>query len=96
MELLGEWVMRNLVSVRLKKVLLLVRWFSMVTRLKWKLDSFRLDIVLILTLDRCIVCAERTIGLEITLDAPDGSPRQVGHVESRFGPFGDSVSVGAI
>jgi hypothetical protein len=45
--------------------------------------------------DRCTVCAKRTIGLEITLDMPDGSPRCVGHVESHFGPFGDSVSVGA-
>jgi hypothetical protein len=34
-----------------------------------------LEIVLILTQDRCTVCAERTIGLEIVLDAPDGSPR---------------------
>ena len=25
--------------------------------------------------DRCTVCAKRTIGLEIILDAPDGSPR---------------------
>jgi hypothetical protein len=25
--------------------------------------------------DRCTVCAERTIGLEIILDAPDGTPR---------------------
>jgi hypothetical protein len=33
---------------------------------------------------------------EIILDAPDGSPRRVGHVESCFGPFGDSVSVGVI
>jgi hypothetical protein len=30
------------------------------------------------------------------LNALDGSHRRVGHVESRFGPFGDSVSVGAI
>jgi hypothetical protein len=52
--------------------------------------------VLILTQDRCAVCVERTIGSEIVLDAPDGSPRRVGHVESCFGPFGDSVSVGAI
>jgi hypothetical protein len=44
-------------------------------RLKWKLDSFRLDIVLILTLDRCIVCAERTMGLEIVLDTPNVTPR---------------------
>jgi hypothetical protein len=34
-----------------------------------------LEIVLILTQDRCTVCAERTIGLEIMLDRPNGSPR---------------------
>jgi hypothetical protein len=33
-----------------------------------------LDIVLTLTQDRCTVCAERRIGSEIVLDAPDGSP----------------------
>ena len=33
------------------------------------------DIVLILTQDRCMVCAKRTISLEIILDAPDGTPR---------------------
>ena len=32
-------------------------------------------VVLILTQDRCTVCAERTIGLDVVLDAPDGSPR---------------------
>jgi hypothetical protein len=31
--------------------------------------------VLILTQDRCTVCAEYTIGSEISLDAPDGTPR---------------------
>jgi hypothetical protein len=46
--------------------------------------------------DNCVVCAKLTIGSEIVLNGPDGSPRRVGHVESRFGPFGDSVSVGAI
>jgi hypothetical protein len=39
------------------------------------LDSFRLEITLILTQDRCTVCAERTIGSYIVLDAPDGTPR---------------------
>ena len=34
-----------------------------------------LDIVLILTQDRCTVCIKRTIGSEIILDAPDGTPR---------------------
>ena len=28
-----------------------------------------------LNADRCMVCAERTIGSEIILDAPDGTPR---------------------
>jgi hypothetical protein len=51
------------------------RPFSMVTRLKWKLVLVRLEIVLILIQDRSTVCAERTIGLEIVLDAPDGTPR---------------------
>jgi hypothetical protein len=31
--------------------------------------------MLILTQDRCMVCVERTIGLEIILDAPDGTAR---------------------
>ena len=30
--------------------------------LKWKLVSVRLEIVLILTQDRCMVCVEHTIG----------------------------------
>jgi len=53
------------------------------------------DIVLILTQDRCTVCVERTIGSKIILDAPDRLLGDVGHVESLFFPFGDSVSVGA-
>ena len=28
-----------------------------------------------LTQDRCTICVECTIGLEIILDAPDGTPR---------------------
>jgi hypothetical protein len=50
MELLGEWVMWNLVSVHLETMLLLGQY-------------------------RCMVCAEHTIGSEIILDAPDGSPK---------------------
>ena len=45
------------------------------TTLKWKLVSVLLEIVLILSQDRCMVCVEHTIGLEIILDAPDGTPR---------------------
>jgi hypothetical protein len=39
------------------------------------LVSVYLEMVLILMQDRCMVCAERTIGLQIVLDAPDGTPR---------------------
>ena len=45
------------------------------TRLKWKLDSVCLEIVLILTQDRFTVFAECIIGSEVVLDAPDGTPR---------------------
>ena len=64
-------------------------------RLKWKPVSVHLEVVLILTRDRCTVCAKRTIGSEIVLDAPDVILGDVGPVESRFHAFGDSVSVGA-
>jgi uncharacterized protein with PIN domain len=66
-----------------------------VTRLKWKLVLVCLEIVLILTQDRCTVCAKRTIGLAIILDARDETLGDLGHVESRFGTFRDGVSVEA-
>ena len=48
------------------------------TRLNWNLVSVRLDIVLVLVQDRCMVCAKRTIGSEIILHVPDGAPRRRG------------------
>ena len=47
----------------------------MVTWVMWNLTSFSLDIVLVSVQDRCTVCAKHTIGSEIILDAPDGTPR---------------------
>jgi hypothetical protein len=44
-------------------------------RLKWKLILVRLEIVPIFVQDRCMVCAERSVGSKIILDAPDGTPR---------------------
>ena len=64
------------------------------TSLKWKLVSVHLEIVQLLTQDLFTVCAEHTIGSKIGLDAADGTLGDVGQVESCFGPFGDSVSVG--
>jgi hypothetical protein len=68
MELLGDGVMRNLVSVCLEIVLLSVQ-------------------------DRCMVCAERTIGLDwMHLMVLFGDEAQV---EARFGLFGDSPNFDA-
>ena len=59
------------------------------------LVSVHLERVLILTKDRCTVCVEYTIGLEIILEHPMDLLGDVGHVESRFSLFGDTVSVDA-
>jgi hypothetical protein len=40
----------------------------------WNPVSFHSEIVLVSEQDRCKVCAKRTIGSEIDLDAPDGTP----------------------
>jgi hypothetical protein len=48
------------------------RWNSQVTRLKWKLVSVHLETVLVLVQEWCKIC---TVGSEIVLDAPDGTPR---------------------
>ena len=45
------------------------------TRLKWKLDLVQLEIVLILTQDRCKVYAECNKCLEVILDTPDRTRR---------------------
>jgi hypothetical protein len=60
-----------------------------------ELCSVRLKIVLILAQNRCMVCTKYTIGSQIVYDAPDGLVCDMGRVESRFSPFGDSVSVSA-
>ena len=42
---------------------------------KWNLDSVRLVAVLESVQNRCTVCAKRTIGSDIVLDAHDGTLR---------------------
>jgi hypothetical protein len=50
-------------------------WHSWVKRLKWNLGLVYLEIVLVLMQDRCMLCMEHTICLEINMDAPDETPR---------------------
>ena len=35
----------------------------------------QMEIVLVLTEDRCMVCVKQTLSPEIILDVPDGTPR---------------------
>jgi hypothetical protein len=46
-----------------------------VTWVMWNFVSVCLETVLVSVQDRCMVCAKRTIGSEIILNAPDGTPR---------------------
>jgi hypothetical protein len=41
----------------------------------WNLISIRSMIVLVSEQDKCMICTNRTIGLEIILGAPDSTPR---------------------
>ena len=68
---------------RLRNYFGCTRWYSLVMKLECKLVSVHLEIVLILTHDRCMVCAESTIGCEIILAHPMELLGDVGHVESR-------------
>jgi hypothetical protein len=61
----------------------------------WNLISDHLETVLVSVHDRCMVCAERTMSLKIILDTHEEQLGDMGHVESHFDPFGDSVSIGA-
>ena len=61
----------------------------------WNLILVYLETVFASVPYMCTVCVKRTIGSEIGLDTADGTLGDVGQVESCFGPFGDSVSVGA-
>jgi hypothetical protein len=49
--------------------------------------------VLILTQDRCTVCAKCTICFVIVLDAPMVLQGDEAQVEARFDPFGDSTNL---
>jgi hypothetical protein len=66
-----------------------------VTWVVWNLVSVHLEIALVSAQDRCTVCTEHTIGIEIVLDALDRILGDEAQVEARFGLFGDSVTLDA-
>ena len=59
-------------------------WYSKVTKLNWKLISVLLEIVLILTQDRCTVLRRTYHRLRNRLHAPNELLGDVCHVESRL------------
>jgi hypothetical protein len=62
-------------NYKLKNCFRHTRWNCSVTWAMWYLISVYLLVVLIWTQYWSTVCAQRTIGSEIILDAPDGTPR---------------------
>ena len=56
---------------------------------------FRLETMLVSVQDRSMVCARRTIGSEIVLDAPDGTTSNEALVEAHYGPLGDCANLDA-
>ena len=57
--------------------------------------SVRLEMVLVLVQDRCVVCAKHTIGPETVLDAPMVLLGDEAQVQARFGLCRDSTSLDA-
>jgi hypothetical protein len=60
---------------RLKNSFEHTRWTSYMTWVVWNLILVRLETALVSVQDRCTVSVKCTIGSEIILDAPDGTPR---------------------
>jgi hypothetical protein len=61
----------------------------------WNLILVRLETVLVLVQDRCMVYAKRTIGTEIILDAVMVLLGDEAQVEACFSLFGDSANLDA-
>ena len=59
----------------------------------WNLVSIRLEIVLVLVQDRCMVYARRTMRSKIILDTMMELLCIKAQVDARFGLFGDSAKL---
>ena len=61
----------------------------------WNLVSVRLERVIVLVQDRCMVCTKHTIGLDIVFNAPMVVLGDEAQLEARFSPCGDSANLDA-
>ena len=65
------------------------------TWVKWNPVLDRLEIVLVLVEDRCMVCAKRTTGSDIVFNAPMVLLGDEAQVEAPFSLFVDSANLDA-
>ena len=65
------------------------------TWVKWNPVLDRLEIVLVLVEDRCMVCAKRTTGSDIVFNAPMVLLGDDAQVEAPFSLFVDSANLDA-
>ena len=65
------------------------------TLVLWTLVLICLETVLVSVQDRCMVCAKRTIGLDIVFNAPMVLLGDEAQLEARFSPCGDSANLDA-
>ena len=65
------------------------------TWVKWNPVLDRLEIVLVLVEDRCMVCAKRTTGSDIVFNAPMVLLGDEAQVEAFFSLFVDSANLDA-
>ena len=65
------------------------------TWVKWNPVLDRLEIVLVLVEDRCMVCAKRTTGSDIVFNALMVLLGDEAQVEAPFSPSGDSANLDA-
>ena len=68
---------------------------SYVTWVLWNLVLDRLETVLVLVEDRCMVCAKRTTGSDIVFNAPMVLLGDEAQVEAPFTLFVDSANLNA-
>ena len=61
----------------------------------WNLILVYLETVVALVPYRCMVCAKRTIGLDIVFNAPMVLLGDDAQVEARFSPCGESANLDA-
>jgi hypothetical protein len=66
-----------------------------VTWVLWNLVSVRLEIVLVSVKDRCMVCAECTVGSKSFWTHPMVLQGDDAQVEARFVPFGHRANLDA-